>query len=158
LHHAPVELLHGGERPLRPGLPGDPRGVLEDAPEEVDELVAAELVDALEAARQLGVGGHRWPSIWDTGYTYDSMVRMMRTLVDGRGGRVAQLLVGLGVLAFGEVMIIKAHLGVIPWDVLNQGLVHRFGLTIGQWSMIVGGVVLLLWIPLRERPGMGTVT
>lgn len=55
-------------------------------------------------------------------------------------------------------MIIKAHLGVIPWDVLNQGLVHRVGLSVGLWSMIVGGVVLLSWIPLRERPGVGTVT
>jgi uncharacterized membrane protein YczE len=64
---------------------------------------------------------------------------------------------GLAVLAFGEVLILKAHVGVMPWDVLNQGLVERIGLSVGQWSMIVGGVVLLAWIPLRERPGVGTV-
>ncbi|MFD7156590.1 YitT family protein [Kribbella sp. NPDC059898] len=78
--------------------------------------------------------------------------------LERRTGRIAQLLAGLAVLALGEVMIIKAHLGVIPWDVLAQGMLHQFGLTIGQWSMIIGGVVLLLWIPMRERPGLGTVT
>ncbi len=41
---------------------------------------------------------------------------------------------------------------------LHQGLVRQFGLTIGQWSIIVGAIVLLLWIPLRERPGIGTVS
>src|SRR5690349_21707214 len=75
----------------------------------------------------------------------------------GHGLRAVQLVVGLAVLAFGEVLILKAHLGVMPWDVLNQGLVAKFGLSVGQWSMIVGGLVLLAWIPLRERPGIGTV-
>jgi len=72
--------------------------------------------------------------------------------------RVIQLYAGLVVFAFGEALIVRAALGVIPWDVLHQGLVHQFGLTIGQWSIIVGAVVLLAWIPLRERPGLGTVS
>ena len=72
--------------------------------------------------------------------------------------RVIQLYAGLVAFAFGEALIVRAALGVIPWDVLHQGLVHQFGLTIGQWSIIVGAAVLLLWIPLRERPGLGTVS
>ena len=72
--------------------------------------------------------------------------------------RVTQLYAGLLVFAFGEALIVRASLGVIPWDVLHQGLVQQFGLTIGQWSIIIGAVVLLLWIPLRERPGLGTVS
>lgn len=72
--------------------------------------------------------------------------------------RLFQLYVGLVVFAIGEAMIIRAGLGVIPWDVLHQGLVLQFGLSIGRWSIIVGALVLLLWLPLRERPGLGTVS
>ena len=46
----------------------------------------------------------------------------------------------------------------MSWDVLHQGLTKHFGLSIGQWSIIVGALVLLLWIPMRERPGLGTVS
>jgi uncharacterized membrane protein YczE len=48
-------------------------------------------------------------------------------------------------------------LGLDPWDVLQQGLSRTFGLAIGTWSIIVGACVLLFWIPLRQRPGVGTV-
>ncbi len=71
--------------------------------------------------------------------------------------RIFQLVTGLAAFALGEALIVRAALGVIPWDVLHQGLVHQLGLTIGQWSILVGVVVLLLWVPLRERPGVGTV-
>ena len=72
--------------------------------------------------------------------------------------RLAQLYAGLLAFAFGEAMIVRANLGVMSWDVLHQGLARHLGLTIGQWSVIVGALVLLLWIPLRERPGLGTVS
>lgn len=72
--------------------------------------------------------------------------------------RLIQLYAGLVVFAIGEAMIVQARLGVIPWDVLHQGLVRQFGLSIGMWSIIVGALVLLLWIPMRERPGLGTVS
>lgn len=72
--------------------------------------------------------------------------------------RLIQLYAGLVAFAFGEALIVEAALGVIPWDVLHQGLVHQLGRTIGQWSIIVGAVVLLLWIPLREKPGLGTLS
>lgn len=72
--------------------------------------------------------------------------------------RLTQLYAGLIAFAFGEALIVEAALGVIPWDVLHQGLVHQFGRTIGQWPIIVGALVLLLWIPLREKPGLGTIS
>ena len=72
--------------------------------------------------------------------------------------RLTQLYVGLVAFAFGEALIVRANLGVMSWDVLHQGLTRHLGLSIGQWSVIVGALVLLLWIPLRERPGLGTVS
>lgn len=72
--------------------------------------------------------------------------------------RLIQLFAGLVTFAFGEALIIQARLGVMSWDVLHQGLTKHLGLTIGQWSIIVGAFVLLLWIPMRERPGLGTLS
>ena len=72
--------------------------------------------------------------------------------------RLIQLYAGLVTFAFGEALILKAGLGVIPWDVFQQGLVNHWGLTMGTWSIIVGVTVLLLWIPLRQQPGIGTVS
>ena len=83
----------------------------------------------------------------------------MPDLVRGRlPRRLIQLYVGLVTFAFGEALIVQARLGVMSWDVLHQGLSRHFGLSIGQWSIIVGALVLLLWIPMRERPGLGTVS
>lgn len=72
--------------------------------------------------------------------------------------RLLQLYVGLVTFALGEALIVQARLGVMSWDVLHQGLAKHFGLSIGQWSIIVGALVLLLWIPMREKPGLGTVS
>jgi len=60
--------------------------------------------------------------------------------------------------AFGEALIVQARLGVMSWDVLHQGLTKHLGLSIGLWSIVVGALVLLLWIPMREKPGLGTVS
>lgn len=72
--------------------------------------------------------------------------------------RLLQLYVGLAVFGWSEALLVEAHLGVLPWDVLHQGLARHLGLTIGIWSVLVALVVLLLWIPLRERPGLGTLS
>jgi len=53
-------------------------------------------------------------------------------------------------------MLLLAGLGVDPWDVLHQGLSRQLGLGVGTWAVIVGVVVLLLWIPLAQKPGFGT--
>jgi uncharacterized membrane protein YczE len=54
-------------------------------------------------------------------------------------------------------LLLRAALGVDPWDVLHQGLSRAVGLQVGDWTIIVGAIVLLGWIPLRQRPGLGTV-
>jgi uncharacterized membrane protein YczE len=66
----------------------------------------------------------------------------------------------LGLIAYGVSMalFVRSDLGNMPWDVFHQGLVVQLGGTIGRWSILVGALVLLLWIPLRERPGLGTVS
>jgi uncharacterized membrane protein YczE len=54
-------------------------------------------------------------------------------------------------------MLLLSGLGVDPWDVFHQGLSRRTGIAVGTWTIIVGAAVLLLWIPLRQRPGLGTL-
>ena len=71
--------------------------------------------------------------------------------------RLVQLGIGLTLFGVGIGLMLESGLGVPPWDVLHQGLAVRFGLTVGIWSIIVSAVVLLFWIPLKERIGIGTV-
>ena len=72
--------------------------------------------------------------------------------------RLVQLYLGLLLYGVSSSLLVLANLGLDPWDVFHQGLARTFGLTIGTWTIIVGFVVLLLWIPLRQRPGIGTVS
>jgi uncharacterized membrane protein YczE len=67
------------------------------------------------------------------------------------------LLVGLVGYGFSMAVMVRAGLGLDPWDVFHQGLAGRTGMTIGIASAVVGVAVLLAWIPLRNRPGIGTV-
>src|SRR5512142_452169 len=71
--------------------------------------------------------------------------------------RLVQLFAGLVLYGISDSMLLLAGLGVDPWDVLHQGLARRTGVPTGTWAIIVGAVVLLLWIPLRQRPGIGTL-
>ncbi len=71
--------------------------------------------------------------------------------------RFGQLLVGLVLYGVTAAMLVLAELGLDPWDVLHQGLARTFGLPIGTWAVIISFVVLLAWVPLRQRPGVGTV-
>ena len=72
--------------------------------------------------------------------------------------RLVQLYAGLVLYGISSSLLVLADLGLDPWDVFHQGLSRTFGLAIGTWAIIVGVVVLLLWIPLRQRPGVGTVS
>jgi uncharacterized membrane protein YczE len=72
--------------------------------------------------------------------------------------RVVQLYAGLIAYGVSMALFVRSDLGNMPWDVFHQGLVVQLGGTIGGWSILVGALVLLLWIPLRERPGLGTVS
>jgi uncharacterized membrane protein YczE len=71
--------------------------------------------------------------------------------------RLPRLLAGIVALGLGIALTLDARLGVSPWDVLHQGLADRTGLTFGTVVVLVGLVVLLFWIPLGQRPGIGTV-
>ena len=71
--------------------------------------------------------------------------------------RVGQLLVGLVLYGVSMAMMVRAGLGLNPWDVFHAGLAGRGGWTFGQVTIVVGALVLLLWIPLRQWPGLGTV-
>jgi uncharacterized membrane protein YczE len=71
--------------------------------------------------------------------------------------RLPRLLGGLVLFGLGIALMVRADLGLGPWDVLHQGVAERTGLAIGTVTILTGVVVLLLWIPLRERPGLGTI-
>jgi uncharacterized membrane protein YczE len=71
--------------------------------------------------------------------------------------RLIQLFTGLVLYGVSDSMLLLAGLGVDPWDVLHQGLARRTGVPTGTWAIIAGAAVLLLWIPLRQRPGLGTL-
>jgi len=73
------------------------------------------------------------------------------------GRRLPQLLVGLVLYGWSMAMLIRSGLGLDPWDVFHQGLANHLPITFGQVTILVGALVLLLWIPLRQRPGIGTV-
>jgi uncharacterized membrane protein YczE len=81
-------------------------------------------------------GKHRW----DFGFT-----------------RFAILIVGLFIFGLGDALLIASELGNAPWSVLAQGLALQSGLSIGVSTFLISGLVLTLWLPLRERPGLGTI-
>ncbi len=85
-----------------------------------------------------------------------------------RGGRAArrpekitrrsiQLAIGLLLYGTGIAMLVRGELGVAPWDVLTLGIISHLPLSFGIVTVIISGFVLLCWIPLRERPGLGTL-
>jgi uncharacterized protein len=72
--------------------------------------------------------------------------------------RVLILFFGLAIFGLGDGLIIQSGLGNAPWSVLAQGISLKSGLSIGTSTLIIGALVLSLWIPLRERPGFGTLS
>ena len=92
--------------------------------------------------------------------TMTRMTQMTRMTLRGRRlpRRLVQLYAGLALYGFSDALIVLAGLGVDPWDVLHQGLSRRTGLGIGTWAIIMSVVVLLAWIPLRQKPGLGTIS
>jgi len=71
--------------------------------------------------------------------------------------RFVQLFTGLFLYGIGIALIVRGELGVAPWDVLTQGIAKQTGLNFGLITVITSGIVLLLWIPIRQKPGFGTV-
>ncbi|HET9649910.1 MAG TPA: hypothetical protein VFP34_16980 [Microlunatus sp.] len=74
------------------------------------------------------------------------------------GRRIPQLLAGLILYGWSMAMMIKSGLGLDPWDVFHQGLSRLLPMSFGAVTMLVGAVVLLAWIPLRQWPGIGTIS
>ncbi|GGM13377.1 membrane protein [Streptomyces fumigatiscleroticus] len=72
--------------------------------------------------------------------------------------RLTQLYGGLALYGASSALLVRSGLGLEPWNVLHQGLAERTGLSMGLVLTVVGAAVLLLWIPLRQRPGLGTVS
>lgn len=71
--------------------------------------------------------------------------------------RILQLALGLFLYGISIALMVRGGIGVPPWDVLTQGLVAQTGLSFGLLTIIIGAVVLLLWIPIRQKPGIGTI-
>lgn len=72
--------------------------------------------------------------------------------------RVTQLYAGLVLYGFSLALMVRAELGLDPWDVFHQGVARQLGWTFGTVVNVTGALVLLLWIPVRQRPGLGTVS
>jgi uncharacterized membrane protein YczE len=72
--------------------------------------------------------------------------------------RLLQLFAGLVAYGVSMALLVRSSLGNMPWDVLHQGLARRLDLSLGTLTVVVGALVLLAWVPLRQRPGFGTVS
>jgi uncharacterized membrane protein YczE len=72
--------------------------------------------------------------------------------------RALILFFGLFIFGIGDSLLIQSQIGNAPWSVLAQGLSQRLGITLGWSTFLISSLVLLLWIPLRERPGLGTLS
>ncbi|TDC65208.1 hypothetical protein E1258_06375 [Micromonospora sp. KC207] len=72
--------------------------------------------------------------------------------------RLVQLYGGLVLYGVSMALMIRSGLGLDPWDVFHQGVARQTGLSFGTVTIAVGALVLLLWVPLRQRPGLGTVS
>jgi uncharacterized membrane protein YczE len=75
----------------------------------------------------------------------------------GNRRRLGRCVTGLVLCGIGFALLVQADLGLDPWDVFHQGVSDRTGLPIGTVAILTGFVLLLVWIPLKERPGVGTI-
>ena len=73
-------------------------------------------------------------------------------------GRLARLYLGLAGFGVSLALMVRARLGLGQWDVLHQGIARHLGVQLGWVTIGVSGLVLVAWIPLRQRPGLGTVS
>jgi uncharacterized membrane protein YczE len=88
-------------------------------------------------------GTRRWRAEWSAGELAQRLVR---------------LYAGLTAYGISVALFVRARLGLDPWDVLHQGIARHLGIQIGWVVIAMSGVVLLAWIPLRQRPGLGTLS
>jgi uncharacterized membrane protein YczE len=84
-------------------------------------------------------------------------VVLQRLFPDRPVQRLARCIFGLACFGLGISMFVAAHLGLAPWDVFHQGVSRHASISLGWAIAITGVLLLLLWIPLRQRPGVGTI-
>jgi uncharacterized membrane protein YczE len=92
------------------------------------------------------------------GYRLPTLTPRQQLHAGQLGRRLPQLFAGLFLYGWSMAMMIQSDLGLNPWDVLHQGLEAYLPVSFGTVTILVGIVVLLLWIPLRQWPGLGTVS
>jgi uncharacterized membrane protein YczE len=80
-----------------------------------------------------------------------------RTIPSSLAARISQCVIGLLICGAGVAFIVDADIGLAPWDVLHKGISRHTGLGVGTVIIVIGFALLLLWIPLRVRPGLGTL-
>jgi uncharacterized membrane protein YczE len=91
-------------------------------------------------------------------HSADSVARVFLPLPTDRvTQRIVRCIIGLALFGFGISCFLAAGLGLAPWDIFHQGLERKTGVSIGIIIEITGVFILLLWIPLRERLGLGTL-
>jgi hypothetical protein len=71
--------------------------------------------------------------------------------------RVVILTIGLTLFGFGDAFVVQSNLGNAPWTVFAEGISERTGMSLGLSTLVISAFVMLLWIPLREKPGFGTL-
>lgn len=86
------------------------------------------------------------------------MAFLLPVPTDRRLRRLGQLYPGLAIYGFSTALLVRANLGLNPWDVFHQGVSVRSGFRLGMVTIATSAVVLLLWIPIRQRLGVGTIS
>jgi len=116
------------------------------------------MTDAYERAQLRGLEEQIGPRLRVPGV--GAAVRWLQGLVpeDRRLQRLAQLQIGLLFFGISDGMLLITNLGATPWDVFHQGLAKHLGTGVGTMGIAVGALVMLLWIPLRQKPGIGTLS
>lgn len=84
-------------------------------------------------------------------------MRSISSLFSIHLSRWTKLFAGLALIGVGVAFTKQANLGLGPWDVLGDGLAQLTGIQLGTASIVIGAIVMLIWIPMRERPGVGTL-
>jgi uncharacterized membrane protein YczE len=103
------------------------------------------------------MGAQSRRAVWG-GYLRTGLVALVPPASRNRiDRRLLQLLAGLILYGISDSFLVLGGLGLDPWDVFQQGLARHSAIPIGTWSILVGIAVLFLWIPLRQRPGIGTL-
>lgn len=110
--------------------------------------------------RAPGLGSPHSGTVWPDGRAHSPVKKnpLFERPDGGHFGRLVRLYVGLVLFGVSTALMVRSRLGLTAWSVLHEGLSRRTGLSIGLVTGLLGALVLLVWIPLRQRPGLGTIS